>query len=191
MPLSLISSYAFMKSESAVCFMYREYSVCISSLRSSRVDRENHLPGHNPPGRWIALGVFTWQKKNCRWAQIFLKRVLQSRLQLWTIQTQKRDSAHQGRRNDFERGWASPGKRRWSVVISKTKTTESNAKSGWARPTQFKKWVGHWPTWPTRFRRHCCTHCKHDSSEQLSGKFDGLSIKHSEACQYKQCSLSI
>ena len=40
------------------------------------------------------------------------------------------------------------------VVISKTKTKESNAKSGWARPTQFKKWVGHWPTWPTRFHRH-------------------------------------
>ena len=39
-------------------------------------------------------------------------------------------------------------------MISKTKTKESNAKSGWARPTQLKKWVGHWPTWPTRFLRH-------------------------------------
>ena len=34
--------------------------------------------------------------------------------------------------NDFESGWASLGKRRWSVVISKTRTKESNAKSGWA-----------------------------------------------------------
>ena len=47
----------------------------------------------------------------------------------------------QRRRNDFESGWASPGKSRWSVVISKTKTKESNAKSGWARPTQLKKKV--------------------------------------------------
>ena len=60
----------------------------------------------------------------------------------------------QRRRNDFESGWASPGKSRRSVVISKTKTKESNAKSGLDRPTQLKKWVGHWPTWPTRFRRH-------------------------------------
>ena len=27
-------------------------------------------------------------------------------------------------------------------MISKTKTKESNAKSGWARPTQLRKWVG-------------------------------------------------
>ena len=38
----------------------------------------------------------------------------------------------QRRRNDFKSGWASPGKSRWSVVITKTKTKESNA----------KKWVG-------------------------------------------------
>ena len=38
----------------------------------------------------------------------------------------------QWRWNDFKSGWASPGKSWRSVVISKTKTKESNAKSGWA-----------------------------------------------------------
>ena len=81
----------------------------------------------------------------CAVFYVFIKKASQGKLYVSL-------TCEQRRQNDFGSGWASPGKSRWSVVISKTKTKESNAKSGWARPTQLKKWVDHWPTW---FCRHC------------------------------------
>ena len=54
-----------------------------------------------------------------------------------------------------------------------------NAKSGWARPEQWKKWAGHWPTW---FHRHwiCLTLAFVTGTVVAWGGGGGANVAHSQ-----------